>query len=159
MADFGIYWKNFARERQQGDWPCTRWFTNSARLGRHLSPEDRLWLFTSGDACAMPESKLGYLVEIFIVQEVGKNPGTNAAYPPADFKYAIQGDPARCVAVGPPLLVDRLIREDESEARLSIGTARQGPWRLKEGMAATLEDRLRLERRDLFERIVTGDEG
>ena len=146
MADFGIYWKNFARESASGDWPCTRWFTNSERLVRQLAPGDRLWLIATGRACGMAESQMGYLVELFVVRRVEANPGSNPDYPRADVAYAISGDDTSCLRVDPPLLVDPLIRGEESGPGVSIGMVRQGPWRLKVEMAAQLLEHVQRER-------------
>jgi hypothetical protein len=156
MADFGIYWKNFARERRQGDWPCTRWFTNSDPLGR-AAPGDRLWLITSGERCGMAEGSLGYLVEVLVVRSVANNTESDSDYPPADYAFAVHGDPARCLVVDPPLLIDRLIRRASSNPELPIGTVHQGPWRLKGEVVATLLDQLQQERPNLYQTLCGGN--
>ncbi len=143
MADFGIYWKNFAKEGEQGDWPCLGWFTNSERLARQIQAGDRLWLFTTGDACDMPESKMGYLVQLFVVESVAGNPGSNHEYPPTDFAFFIRGSKAGCIKVDPPLLVDTIIREPGTNTDLSIGKVRQSPWKMKEEMASALRSLLK----------------
>jgi hypothetical protein len=156
MPDFGIYWKNFAKESKQGDWPCSHWFTNSERLRKAVSG-DHFWLFTSGDTCDMTESKMGYLVEIFTVQDTISNSGNNSDYPSQDFGYVVNGDCTRCLEVEPPLLVDPIIREKETGPEIPIGRVRQGPWKMKEEMASNLKDFIRNERAGIFEKIFSDD--
>jgi hypothetical protein len=143
MADFGIYWKNFAKDRRHHPGPLLRWFTNSQRLVRHLTPGDRLWLFTTGHACDMAESRLGYLVEVFTVHCVRANDGLDTEYPRHDFGLVIVADASRSLVVDPPLLVDDLLRPAGRPADISIGTVRQSPWKLPAEAATKLEDRLR----------------
>ena len=152
MADYGIYWKNFARESNQGDWPCTRWWTNSDRLGR-CANGGRLWLFTSGVKCGMADEKAAYLVELFTVDEVETDRGGDSGYPAEEFRFLIRGREARCVAVHPPLSVDDVLRPPEYPVTLPVGTILQSPRKLREDVLLRLVERPRSERPDLWQQL------
>ncbi|MBY0524186.1 MAG: hypothetical protein K2R98_12350 [Gemmataceae bacterium] len=152
MADFAIYWKNFARESKAADWPCTRWFTNADRLGKR-AVGDRLWLFTAGDKCDMAEAKAGYLVEVFRVKCVQENQVIDPDYPSHEFRYVIQGDETRCVKIDPPLLVDDIIRAEGQDPAVAIGTFLQSPRKLDDDNRNRLLDRLRAQRPELLAEV------
>src|SRR5262249_23626302 len=109
MSDFGIYWKNYAKETSEEDWRLSRWVTNSERLGR-CSAGDRLWFFTSGNKCGMAESQAGFLVALLTVSTVQDNRENDPDYPACDFHYVIRGEESRCFPVKPPLSVDNILR-------------------------------------------------
>lgn len=152
MNDYGIYWKNFAKESRQEDWPCTFWMTNSDRLA-HCEGGDRLWLFTSGAKCDQISEKAGYLVEILTVESVSDNRGGDSEYPPDDFRFKILGDKARCLAISPPLFVDDLLREEGQDSQRGIGTFLQSPRRLRPEILTALIERLRAEHSNLCEQL------
>jgi hypothetical protein len=155
MANFGVYWKNFTKDRNRQDWPCERWFTNSERLLRRLAAGDRLWLVASGESCQIAGSKQGYLVEVLVVHKVVSNRDGDPEYPVQDFAFTIVGEPGRCPAIDPPLLVDELMRPEGQDAGIPIGTLRQAPWKLPDAVVAQLEERLRSEKADVW-KVIAG---
>jgi hypothetical protein len=157
MADYGVYWKNFARERKRQVGACTRWFTNS-HLGRRAAPGDRLWLIANGNVCGLPGAQMGYLVQVLTVRTVERNDGRDAGYPSGDFATIIEGEPARCVPIEPPILIDHLVREEGQAPEMPFGTLHQNPWKLKDNVAARLIDHLRQERRLLFDMIIAEEQ-
>lgn len=154
MADFAIYWKNYVKDCKNSDNSMlTEWFTNADRVIKTIQPNDRIWFFTSGDACGMSDTRKAYLVEVFIVLGTGPNPGQDGDYPPGDFHYAIQGDPNRCLVVNPPLLIDNLIRPGGDNDESHIGQVRQSPVKLKSDVAFQLETFLRNNRPELVRNL------
>jgi hypothetical protein len=128
MSAYAVYWKNFAKDRAAGNWPCPRWYSNFAIL-RDLEAGDLLFLFASGKACQKPEQHAGYLVQLFEVESVGRNPGDNASYPADEFEYVISAS-AQGAALTPRLLVDSIVRLPEHLPEMPIGQIRQQPHRL-----------------------------
>lgn len=99
----------------------------------------------------MAESKLGYLVEVFVVQASCENDVANSDYPPTEFPYVIKGNDALCIPVS-PVLVDEIIRDQETDADISIGQVRQSPWKLNEGVVMKLLEILSKERSDVYQK-------
>jgi hypothetical protein len=121
MVNWGVYWAFFKRERES--WPVTSWLVGSGSRLAHIEPGDRLWLVTSGQLATMDQETFGYLVEVFEVDAVEDINDER-------FKFKIVGKVARCIAIDPPLLVDSVVRPEGADTERSIGTFRQGPWKL-----------------------------
>jgi hypothetical protein len=157
MADFCIYWRNFAKDCDAYGFgrskPLFDWRTSSTSLYDAVRSGDWLWFFACGEACGAPERTAGYLVELFSVREREPNRGDDTPYNPEDFRYTIWADKALCFWVEPPLLVDAIIRPGGQPTSRHIGNLLQGPRRLKEEMVVRLEKVLRHERSTLFSRL------
>jgi hypothetical protein len=51
MADFAIYWRDYAIESGADGQPVPGWNTTRDWLLDRIKPGDRVWLFAGGDAC------------------------------------------------------------------------------------------------------------
>ena len=148
MTHWGAYWKFFGREDEP--WPVNHWRIGAGSRLAKAEPGDRLWLFTSGQRCRLPEmpgQKLGYLVEIMEIGSVGNDS--------ADERFAllIKGRPDRCVAVRPGLLVDEFMRPAKSDRQAPIGSLWQGARKLSEQAVSGMIEKLRQERPVAFEKF------
>jgi hypothetical protein len=146
MSDFAFYWKNFAREAKAGDWPVAAWYSNDDHVTKNMNPGDRVWLFTAGDACHLPEAKAAYLVEVFRVQKSIKNSDEDKAYPAREFHFMLVAKPDGVHKIDPPLLVDAIMRPEGHSPEEHIGQLLQKPRKLKEEVVAKLRDTLKAER-------------
>ncbi len=146
MADYGFYWKNFAKDAKRGDWPVKAWYSNDDQLAKRMEAGDRIWLFTSGDACGQTEAKAGYLAEILFIQKVIKNPGEDREYPTGQFHYLIIAEPERAYKIDPPLLADALIRPEGHGKDEPIGRLMQKPRKLQDAARVKLQELLKAER-------------
>jgi len=111
-----------------------------------MTPGDRVWLFTGGDACNQPEKKAGYLVEVFILKKALRNPGEDRAYPANEFHFFLVAEPAKAWKVDPPLLVDEILRGPERLRDEHIGRLLQSPRTLKDDVLTKLKDALAAHR-------------
>lgn len=152
MADFGHFWKNFPREREQG-WPTPVWFTGNESFVRQLAPGDRLWLFTSGRHCGLQAESSGYLVQIMPIHGIETNTEDSPDYDPDLFRYVICGADEGCIRVDPPLLIDSIIYPGRMDPSQAIGSALSWPCPLSRTMLLGLLECLRRERPDLAARL------
>ena len=146
MADFAVYWRDFAEGSGEDGLPVVGWNTTRDWFLDRIRANDRFWLFTGGDVCAKSricrgqyEAKLGYLAEIFYVETVG-----------ADH---VNGDEDRCFLVRQPLLIDSIIRQPGQPATRHIGLARQTPFQLDEGEVTRLLRLLQQQRRNVYREV------
>jgi hypothetical protein len=157
MSDFRIYWKNFAADRDAFGFgaasPLSDWRTSATRFYESVENGDWLWFFTNGQACNMPESTAGYLVNLFRVQSKEPNQGDDQLYVPEKFRYTIFADKECCFWFDPPVFVDVFIRPGGHPADWHIGKLIQGPQPLKEETVAELEKALQREQSNVFARI------
>lgn len=144
MNDFAFYWKNFARENKRGDWPCKAWYSPSDAITKKIEAGDRVWLFTSGEACGLPEARAGFLVEVFFLKKAIKNTGEDKEYPTNQYHFLLVADPDKIVKVEPPLNVDAIVRPSGHDADEPIGKLLTNPRQLKteavDGLLAALKE-------------------
>lgn len=143
MADFAIYWKNYAADCLRygfgAENPLADWRTNADWLAEQLRPGDRLWFFTPGEACDAAVPTAAYLVNMFRVRDVTANAGDDPDYPPSEFRYTICSERSSCLWVQPPALADRFVRAAGHSVEEHIGPLFRGPRRLEDDAVRELE--------------------
>jgi hypothetical protein len=148
VTHWGAYWKFFGREDEP--WPVDHWRIGAGSRLAQAEPGDRLWLFTSGQRCRLPEfpgQELGYLVEIM---EIG---GIEGERTKGRFAFRIRAKQDRHVAVRPGLLVDEYVRPARSDRAAPIGSLWQGARKLSEQAVSGMIEKLRQERPVAFGRF------
>src|SRR5262245_30494232 len=96
----------------------------------------------------MEQANAGYLVEILTVDRVEDGD------PEEDSRrYVVEGQPERCLAVVPPLLVDAILRPPGRGRDEPIGAFLQGAQSLPTDKVDRLVRLLRSERPGLWERL------
>lgn len=138
MADFAIYWRNYAFDCEDNNFgpsrPLPDWRTNLDRF----QVGDRLWFVTAGDACGTPVPTGGYLVNAFIIDRVVPNIGDDGEYLPEDFKTTLWSAAEQAVFFDPPINVDAAFRGSHPAAT-HIGTLLQSPRRLDDATVARFQ--------------------
>jgi hypothetical protein len=156
MNDFAIYWRDFAVESGANGKPATGWATSREWLVDRIKPGDRVWLFTGGDSCGMPEPQLAYLAAIFFVEGTGHHPRFDPSLPRRSPRYRITADKARSYLIAPLLLIDDVLRQAKYSKDRHIGEVRQTPWQLSWTEIGELRSRLHKQRSELYNKIFPG---
>jgi hypothetical protein len=134
MTDVLIYWRDYRKNLITG---VTAWHSNATLLGK-LLPGDLLWFVTSGRNLHHEAAQAGFLVAVWLVDEVTANPGDNPSYPKAEYRWRIVANEPGSVDFEDPVLVDHIIRPQGRDPTLPIGRFLQGPRKLKDHTAERL---------------------
>src|ERR1700677_2821053 len=128
MTDMLIYLRDFRRNwvRQFAGERAFYWHSNAKLLGE-LLPGDRLWFVTSGKNLRQEVEQAGFLVAVWQVQEVKKNPGDDPAYPKDDYCHRIIASEGESLVLDEPVLVDHILRPEGRAKAASIGRFLRGP--------------------------------
>jgi hypothetical protein len=125
MADWLVYWKEFADRAEPREVKVWRVKQGSRLVDAQKG--DRLWLIVSGESWQKKVKKLkiaipdaGYLAEIFTV-------GDMVVEDDGYYYYLIEGIPAGCVAIDPPLDVDAHLRAISKKPDTHVGMRCQTP--------------------------------
>src|SRR5207245_2202953 len=94
---------------------------SKAKLFADLQPGDHLWMVTSGNNLGHEATQAGFLVAIWTVHAVIENPGDDAKYPRADYRFRIVPDPIESLAFKEPVPVDHLLRPEGQDKAAPIG--------------------------------------
>ena len=135
MIDVLLYWRDLRRNRAQArDCDAELRWHSSARWFAELAAGDRLWLVTAGrnlarQAPGTPQA--AFLVGVWRVARVVRNPGDDPAYPPAAYRYRVIAEPSASLLFTEPVFVDHILRPEGADAAISIGRFLQGPRRLR----------------------------
>jgi hypothetical protein len=100
-----------------------RWHS-SARSIETTSPGDRLWIVTSGRRLSEHRKstpQAAFLVGVWNVREVVRNPGDDPAYSARRAKYRVIADASASIMLQPPVFVDHVIRPRGADKGISIG--------------------------------------
>ena len=89
MADYLIYWRNYALDRDTygyaDDNPLADWRTSAEVLHRQLKPGDRMWFVVAGESCNREIATAAYLANVYRVREIVANSGDNPIIRPMSF--------------------------------------------------------------------------
>lgn len=86
MTDVLVYWKDYRPEKAQSG--SLRWHSNHRVFG-DLLPGDRLWVVTSGRSLGKDDENAGYLVTMWPVAQVVRNPGDDPEYPARKYQHRV----------------------------------------------------------------------
>jgi hypothetical protein len=106
-----------------------RWHSNH-RVFRDLIPGDRLWVVTSGKSLGMDNESAGYVVAVWPVAQVVKNPGDDPQYPARKFEHRVLVNETEAIHLDEPVDVDHVIRGEGYDPRIPVGRFLRGPRRL-----------------------------
>jgi len=130
MTDVMVYWKDYDRQSNGSEQPL-HWHSNSPALGDLVS-RDRLWVVTSGKRLNQVEERAGFLVAVWVVEDVIDNPGDDPAFPKHKYGYRIIGDETESIHLDEPVNVDHVIRSDRFDDTVAVGRFLRGPRRLSD---------------------------
>ena len=129
MTDVMIYWKDYRADQAQRE--SLRWYS-SHRVFNTLLPGDRLWVVTSGKSLARDDESAGYLVAVWPVAQVIRNPGDNPDYPARKYQHRVLVNEVEALHLDQPVCVDHLIRREEYGKDVAVGRFLRGPRRLSD---------------------------
>ena len=132
MADVLIYSKDFAMHSDGLGQP--RYWHSSAPVFGEVRVGDRLWVITSGKSIGREPEYAGFLVAVWQVQAVVKNPGDDPAYPARKFGRRVIASDVDSIEFSEPVHVDDLIRPSDGDRHVSIGRFLRMPRRLNDEM-------------------------
>lgn len=130
MADVLIYSKDFVMHADALGQP--RHWHSSAPVFGELALGDRLWLVTSGKSIGQKPKQAGFLVAVWQVQSVVKNPGDDPMYPTRKFHRRVIASDVDSIEFSEPVRVDHLIRQSDGDQQVSIGRFLRMPRRLND---------------------------
>ena len=129
MTDVLVYWKAYRPEKTRGE--CLRWHSNHRVFG-DLLPGDRLWVVTSGKSLGRDDASAGYLVAVWPVAKVMRNPGDDPDYQARKYQYRVLVNEVEAIHLDQPVCVDHIIRREEYDKDVSVGRFLRGPRRLSD---------------------------
>ena len=118
MTDVLVYAKDF--EAPAAAFPPLLWHSNATVFG-NLVAGDRLWVVTSGKAINREPTSAAYLVAVWQVSEVVKNPDDDPSFPARKFAHRVVASDTDSVTFHDPVNVDNLIRPDDAEQETAAG--------------------------------------
>jgi hypothetical protein len=127
MTDVLVYCPEYRSSAVRPHAP--RWHSNHRVLGQ-LRPGDRLWVITSGRSLGFPNESAGYVVAVWPVARVVKNPGDDPEYPARKYKHRVLVSETDAIQLDEPVCVDHIIRGAGYDERIAIGRFLRGPRRL-----------------------------
>jgi hypothetical protein len=127
MTDLLVYWPDYPINRAAGH--ACQWHSNH-RVFADLLPGDRLWVITSGKSLGREDESAGYVVAVWPVAEVVKNPGDNPQYPARKYQHRVLVNEIEAIHLDQPVCVDHVIRGEGYDERIPVGRFLRGPRRL-----------------------------
>lgn len=106
-----------------------RWHSNHRIFG-DLLPGDRLWVVTTGKCLGLEHATAGYLLAVWPVAEVAKNPGDDPQYPARKYAHWVLVNETEAIQLDEPVCVDHIIRGRGYDSSISVGRFLRGPRRL-----------------------------
>jgi hypothetical protein len=116
------------RKPQEGGQPLY-WHSNANVFGE-LLPGDHLWVVTSGKAIEREPASAGFLIAIWHIAEIVKNPGDDPAFRAGKFGYRVIVDESESKTFNDAVLVDHAIRPVDADKKAAIGRYLRMPRRL-----------------------------
>jgi hypothetical protein len=129
MTDVMIYWKDYQPEKARSE---TLWWHSNHRVFNDLLPGDRLWVVTSGKSLGREDESAGYLVAVWPVSKVMRNPGDDPDNPARKYQHRVLVNAVEAIHLDQPVLVDHVIRAEGSAKGVSVGRFLRGPRRLSD---------------------------
>ena len=86
MTDVLVYCPDYRKDARKQE-EC-RWHSNH-RVFEDLRPGDRLWVVTSGKSLGLENESARYVVAVWPVAQVVKNPGDDPQYSARKFEHRI----------------------------------------------------------------------
>ncbi len=105
------------------------WHSNHRVFGDR-QPGDRLWVITSGKSLGLENASAGYLVAVWPVAQVIKNPGDDPEYPARKYQHRVLVNETDAIRLDEPVCVDHVIRGEGYDERVPVGRFLRGPRRL-----------------------------
>jgi hypothetical protein len=127
--DVMVYWKDYQPEQAQRQ--SRHWHSNH-RAFNDLLPGDRLWVVTSGKSLGRNDESAGYLVAVWPVAQVIRNPGDNPDYPARKYQHRVLVNEVEALHLDQPVCVDHIIRRAEYGKDVAVGRFLRGPRRLSD---------------------------
>jgi len=127
MTHVLVYWPDYRSNSAAGD--ARRWHSNHRVFG-DLLPGDRLWVVTSGKSLGLEDESAGYVVAVWPVAEVVKNPGDDPQYPARKYQHRVLVNEIEAIQLDQPVCVDHVIRGEGYDERIPVGRFLRGPRRL-----------------------------
>jgi hypothetical protein len=106
-----------------------RWHSNHRVFG-DLIAGDRLWVVTSGKSLGVANESAAYIVAVWPVAEVVKNPGDDPQFPARKYQHRVLVNETEAIQLDEPVCVDNIIRREGYDAGVPIGRFLRGPRRL-----------------------------
>jgi hypothetical protein len=127
MTHVLVYWPDYRSNGAAED--ARQWHSNH-RLFADLLPGDRLWVITSGKSLGREDESAGYVVAVWPVAQVVKNPGDDPQYPPRKYQHRVLVNEIEAIHLDEPVCVDHVIRGEGYDERIPVGRFLRGPRRL-----------------------------
>jgi hypothetical protein len=127
MTDVLVYWPDYRKNTAKGD--AHQWHSNH-RLFGVLLPGDRLWVVTSGKSLGLENESAGYVVAMWPVGQVVKNPGDDPQYPASKYQHRVLVTETDAIHLDQPVYVDHIIRGEGYGEEIPVGRFLRGPRRL-----------------------------
>ena len=127
MTDVVVYQPDCEKNKSKGD--ARRWHSNH-RLFNDLLPGDRLWVVTSGKSLGLKDESAGYLVAMWPVAKVVRNPGDDPQFPARKYQHRVLVNEIEAIHLDQPVCVDHIIRRNHYDQRIPVGRFLRGPRRL-----------------------------
>jgi hypothetical protein len=135
MTDVLIYWPDYRARTATGD--ALRWHSNH-RVFTNLLPEDRLWVITSGKCLGLENENAGYVIAVWPVAQVVRNPGDDPQYPARKYQYRVLVNETEAIHLEEPVDVDHVIRREGYDTQIPVGRFLRGPRRLTDAKVRLL---------------------
>jgi hypothetical protein len=129
MTDVLVYSPDYHKSAPKED--ERRWHSNH-RVFQGLLPGDRLWVVTSGKSLGLENESAGYVVAVWPVAQVVKNPGDDPLYPTRKFGHRVLVNQTEAIYLDEPVDVDHVIRAEGYDTRIPVGRFLRGPRRLSD---------------------------
>jgi hypothetical protein len=143
-----VYWPDFrnheaGRIRDDSDssfrlHPSSLHWHSNHRVFNDLLPGDRLWVVTSGKSLGLEDESAGYVVAVWPVAQVVKNPGDDPQFPSRKYQHRVLVNEIEAIHLDQPVCVDHIIRREGYDERIPVGRFLRGPRRLTDGKVRQL---------------------
>jgi hypothetical protein len=135
MTDVLVYWPDYCRDAAKEE--PRRWHSNH-RVFADLLPGDRLWVITSGKSLGLGNESAGYVVAVWPVVQVVKNPGDDPRYPARKYQHRVLVNETEAIQLDQPVDVDHIIRGGGYDRGIPVGRFLRGPRRLTDAKVRQL---------------------
>lgn len=89
-----------------------------------------MWVVTSGKSLGLENESAGYVVAVWPVAQIVKNPGDDPQYPARKYEHRVLVNETDAIQLDEPVDVDHIIRGEGYDARIPVGRFMRGPRRL-----------------------------
>lgn len=129
MADVLVYDKDYRFQKAESG--VLKWHSNH-RVFADLLPGDRLWVVTSGKSLGREDESAGYLVAMWPIQQIIKNPDDAPEFPARKYHWRVLVNQTEALQLDQPVCVDHIIRGEGYDQSVSVGRFLRGPRRLSD---------------------------